>query len=306
MKAVLLLGALIAVLCSCEKSKQKVAGSNHQKQIVITIDDLPLVDADDEAVRRRVTENILAALRHHNAPVIGFVNEKQLGNPVNPAELSLLAAWLKAGAELGNHTYSHVSYTKAGLAKYEREIVKGEAHLRPLMRSYGKTLRYFRHPYLVTGATKLQKEALEHYLSSMKYKVAPVTAICADWEFAEAYDKLSERSQNERATIIDKYLDYCVKEVEFSDGYAHELFGRDIPGILLLHANQLNGVALSALLDRLNARGYQFVSLDQALADPAYATAASYYGDKGIGWLQRWALTLGKPQKWGPARPPLN
>ena len=57
--------------------------------------------------------------------------------------------------------------------------------------------------------------------------------------------------------------------------------------------------ARSAMLDRLasmfRTRGYRFVSLDRALEDPAYRHPDGYYGPAGITWLQRWAITDGKP-----------
>jgi len=37
--------------------------------------------------------------------------------------------------------------------------------------------------------------------------------------------------------------------------------------------------------------GYSFVSLDQALQDPPYASDDSYTGPGGITWLHRWAIT---------------
>ena len=43
----------------------------------------------------------------------------------------------------------------------------------------------------------------------------------------------------------------------------------------------------------LQARGYTFVSLDEALADPAYALADGYVGPRGLSWVHRWALGKG-------------
>ena len=42
-------------------------------------------------------------------------------------------------------------------------------------------------------------------------------------------------------------------------------------------------------------RGYRFVSLDDALADPAYRSPDTYTGRTGPSWLQRWAVTRGVP-----------
>jgi len=45
------------------------------------------------------------------------------------------------------------------------------------------------------------------------------------------------------------------------------MFGREITQILLIHANDINTDCPDELLKRLAARGYRFVTLDQAMED---------------------------------------
>ena len=52
---------------------------------------------------------------------------------------------------------------------------------------------------------------------------------------------------------------------------ARELFGREPPQILLVHANELNARHLESYLDWAAGRGYRFVTLEEAQADPAYS-----------------------------------
>ena len=48
------------------------------------------------------------------------------------------------------------------------------------------------------------------------------------------------------------------------------------------------------LLERAERRGYRFIALEEAAADPAYGSQRDeYYGAAGISWLHRWALTEG-------------
>jgi peptidoglycan-N-acetylglucosamine deacetylase len=51
------------------------------------------------------------------------------------------------------------------------------------------------------------------------------------------------------------------------------------------------------LLRRLRARGYAFVTLDQAAQDPAYQTADNYVGRNGVSWLHRWRVALNLPPR---------
>jgi hypothetical protein len=51
------------------------------------------------------------------------------------------------------------------------------------------------------------------------------------------------------------------------------------------------------MLGRLEARGYAFVSLEEALRDPAYGTPDTYIGTNGPSWLHRWRTGLGLPSR---------
>ncbi|MCE1199801.1 MAG: hypothetical protein LWW85_12590, partial [Marinilabiliales bacterium] len=39
---------------------------------------------------------------------------------------------------------------------------------------------------------------------------------------------------------------------------------------------------------------YQFSSLDEVLQDPVYGTPVTRFGNWGISWIDRWALSSGK------------
>jgi len=94
--------------------------------------------------------------------------------------------------------------------------------------------------------------------------------------------------------VTTSYLDYMTRVVAYYEQQSVALFGREIPQVLLLHANALNAEMFDALAEMLKRRGYRFVSLDRVLADPAYRSEDRYTGPAGITWLHRWALTQGK------------
>ena len=49
---------------------------------------------------------------------------------------------------------------------------------------------------------------------------------------------------------------------------------------------------LDALLASLVARGYRFITLEEAMRDPAYATPDVFVGANGPSWLFRWSRTI--------------
>ncbi|WP_284100029.1 polysaccharide deacetylase family protein [Parachitinimonas caeni] len=75
---------------------------------------------------------------------------------------------------------------------------------------------------------------------------------------------------------------------------SNELFNRQIAQILLIHANRLNADSLDKTLSRLRARGNRFVTLEQALQDPAYRQKDRASRQFGPSWLARWARVQGK------------
>jgi hypothetical protein len=93
---------------------------------------------------------------------------------------------------------------------------------------------------------------------------------------------------------VDAYLAHLDTMLEFFEGESRELFSREIPQILLVHANRLNAAVLPAMLDRMQARGYRFVTLDEALRDAAYRSPDEYVGPAGPSWLHRFFVAKGR------------
>jgi len=56
-------------------------------------------------------------------------------------------------------------------------------------------------------------------------------------------------------------------------------------------------------LQTLPKRGYRFITLEDALSDPAYSLPDSYVGEEGTSWLDHWAITRGQPPQNAPTFP---
>ncbi len=279
-----------------------------QKRIAITLDDLPFHPASAALEDQRAqTRKLLAALTRHRVPAIGFVNEdKLLVKGQVDGRIGLLEQWLDAGMELGNHNFGHVGFQATPLPAYEDAVVRGEAVTRWLLSKRGRVPRYYRHTFTQTGPTKEAKAAFEAFLEERGYAVAPFTVEHDDFIFAAVYEDAVKRGHGkEAARIREAYVAHLDPALETFEGMAAELFGRAVPQILLIHASRLNADALDAMLGKLERRGYAFVSLEQALQDPAYASPDGYIGPRGPSWLLRWSRGLGRPTtKKGQPDPP--
>jgi peptidoglycan/xylan/chitin deacetylase (PgdA/CDA1 family) len=271
------------------------------REMAVTFDDLPWVSviADRVDLARPSTTSLLESLRRHRVPAIGFVNEDKLERDgvVQPARVGLLEAWVAAGFELGNHTYSHIDLHSAPVDDVIADVVRGEPVTRRLVTQKGMTLRYFRHPFLHRGRDAETRLLLEEYLQDHGYRVAPVTIDNSDYVFAAALDRaIVKGDEASERRIAGAYLDYIEDVVEYYERQSTALFGREIRQVMLLHANELNARTFGALAQRLEARGYRFVPLGRALEDRAYGSPEAYFGPAGITWIHRWAITLEKPR----------
>ena len=117
----------------------------------------------------------------------------------------------------------------------------------------------------------------------------------SDWEFAEPYDyALAHGEKAEAGRIRKEYLDFTARVVPWYQKAARDLLGREPAFVFLLHASRLNSVSLDALAAILRKDHLHPVSLDRAMADPAYRIEDDYAGPDGDEWLTRWSLALHK------------
>lgn len=269
------------------------------KQICITIDDLPVVNYGvlDSATQIKLTERLLGALINDNIPAIGFVNEGKLYDQgrLVPYQYQMLKSWVDNGLALGNHSYSHFDYNTTSFTDYSKDILKGEPVTKKILEGKGKTLKYFRHPFLHVGNTREKADSLSVFLFKNGYTAAPVTIDNEEYIFAYAYHKARlAGDQNLMAMIAKDYIDYMEKMLHYFEKQSERIFGRNISQILLLHANMLNADHMEELIEVFRNNGYQFVTLEQALEDELYQTPITTFGNRGISWIDRWALGLGK------------
>ncbi len=268
--------------------------------IALTFDDLPVFGTlRPVAEQAAITRKLLAGLVRHHLPAIGFVNEINLEGPDRPARVALLQAWLDAGMDLGNHGYSHLSLTRTPVADYIADTAAGDAVTRGLLAARGRTEHWFRYPYLETGPTLEVRRTFEAWLASAHYTVAPVTCENSDYLFADPYDAALAHGDRARAKAIRReYLAYSAQVVPWYRSAGLALLGRRPALVWLLHASKLNADSIGALARIVRHERLTPVTLDVAMADPAYAMLDDYAGPDGNEWLERWSVMLHRELPW--------
>jgi peptidoglycan/xylan/chitin deacetylase (PgdA/CDA1 family) len=297
---------LISVLTVTAFAQKGVTTQPTRREVAVTFDDLPLQGSALEADKLRdMTARLLRSTKANRVPVFGDVNEGKLyrGGKLDSERVAILRMWLDAGAELGNHTFSHLSLKDHPLAAVEQDLIRGETITRQLLTERGMKLRYFRHPELQTGPDVETKQEFEKFLAERGYRLAPVTIDNQDFIFAVVYARAKHQGNTElMKRIVDEYVPYMERMFEFFEKLSVETLGYEVKQTLLLHANELNADHFDDLARMMRQRGYSFISLEQALQDKAYALADAQ-SSKGISWLHRWALAKGMELKPEPREP---
>ncbi|MFW6078615.1 MAG: polysaccharide deacetylase family protein [Gemmatimonadota bacterium] len=258
------------------------------RRVALTFDDLPMTGGsgcDAERVRA-VTEALTGELDARGLPAAGLATP---GRACLTRDLlrETLGRWREIGAIVGNHTATHPDLNTTPIEAYLADVERGQRLIDAAVETDG---HWFRHPYLHAGDESDKKAALSAYLAANGYRVAPVTVDNQEWVYAAVYAAARERGDAGLARrVVDGYIEHLEECMAYYERLSRDVFGREIPQVLLLHANLLNAERLDRVLDMLEERGYRFVGLPEALTDPAYAREDTYVGPRGLSWLQRWA-----------------
>lgn len=225
--------------------------------LALTFDDLPGRGAWRPPADRLTAVDLLVATlaRHSVAGAYGFVNGGELARAADAS--AVIDRWTAHGHRLGNHTYSHLDlHARADVSAFVEDIERNAAAL--------DRTRMFRFPYLNAGETDSQCQAVDAYLRDHGYVTAEVTVDFADW-----------RWNREGGHDAAGFVVAGVAAMRQARTLAGVLFRRPIAHVALLHFGPATAQYLDALLQAFVAEGARFVPLEQALADPVYATAVT-------------------------------
>ena len=103
-----------------------------------------------------------------------------------------------------------------------------------------------------------------------------------------------QRRVPDSANLDSSDLDYNLAVTKFAERISVEIFGREVAQTLVIHANDINADCLDTMLTDWEERGYRFITLDEAMTDPAYATEDTLVTAYGPTWLFRWMKSMGK------------
>jgi peptidoglycan-N-acetylglucosamine deacetylase len=248
------------------------------EKVAVTFDDLPVNGSLPAGVTEvDIVERVLPIFSGRKLPpMYGFVNARKLeGNPTGAEALRL---WMAGGQRAGNHTYSHIDLTRSSVEEFTRDVAQNEPVL--LLLSPGKDWRWFRYPYLHEGDTLDKRGAVRAMLKERRYAIAQTTLDYEDYLWNSAYARCSgKKDAKSIAWLRSSYLETAAAYLDANRSMAKSVYGREISHVLLLHLGAFSPEILPPLFDLLQARGFQFVTLEEAQRDPAYQSDPNLAGE---------------------------
>ena len=239
------------------------------QKIAITFDDLPLNGELPPGVTRvEIARDTIAILKKWQVPpAYGFINAKRLEDSQDGADA--LRVWASA-EPVGNHTYSHLDLNQNTTEAFERGIAENEPSLE-LLNPSGEW-HWLRYPFLREGDTLEKRNAVRDYLKAHGYKVAQVTMEWGDYFWNTAYARCAAKNDAQGTDWLrTSYISTASAEIEHYRELSKIVFGRDINYVLLLHLGSFSSTILPEAFDLLKKKGFQFVTLQEAEGDAAYA-----------------------------------
>jgi peptidoglycan/xylan/chitin deacetylase (PgdA/CDA1 family) len=237
--------------------------------MAVTFDDLPVHGPLPPGMTRlEITQSILKTLKDERMPpVYGFINGgRGAEDPLSP---SVLKAWVKAGQPVGNHTWAHLDLSKESIQEFQVDVTRNEPLLAGLM---GKgDWHWLRYPYLREGDTVEKRRAVRTWLVGRGYKIAEVSMDFEDYLWNAPYARcVAKGDEASIARLRESYLETADQYLEVFRGFSRLIYGRDVKYVLLLHVGAFDARMLPELLQLYRRRGIRFISLEEALSDPAY------------------------------------
>ena len=265
-----------------------------QKRIALSFDDVPRIPGAFMTPQQR-TDRLIAALRRARVRQVAFfVNPGNLQQPWGAGREGQIAAYVRAGHVIGNHSFSHPHLSEIGAAAFIANIDQAAQWLngRPGYRPW------FRFPFLDEASRDIPtRDAVRAALRERHLQNGYVTVDSMDW----LLDQLTSQAHNTGQTIDmnalrDLYVRIVVESAEYADQLARDTLHRQPVQVILMHETDIEALFVADAVAALRAHGWRIVPIDEAYRDPiASAEPDSPFLASRIGALASLAVSPPPP-----------
>jgi len=240
-----------------------------QKRIALSFDDVPRAPGAFMTPQER-TDRLIAALRRAGVRQVAFfVNPGNLQQPWGAGRESQIAAYVRAGHVIANHTFDHPHLSEIGAAAFIANLDRAASWLngRPGFRPW------FRFPFLDEAAgDPAIRDAVRAALRERHLSDGYVTLDSLDWLLDNLIGQAHAAGRPmDLNALRDLYVRTVVEAAEFADRLSREALHRQPIQVVLMHETDLEALFVGDAVAALRAHGWQIVPIDQAYRDPIAA-----------------------------------
>jgi peptidoglycan/xylan/chitin deacetylase (PgdA/CDA1 family) len=263
------------------------------KRLAFTFEYLPFMKPMGYWRPREISNQILRTLEKNKIKAAGFVIQQKVED--DPSTYVILDDWVSRHHTLGNQTWGNVDLNSIEAKHFIEHIADGHKYLRNITRAHPQNYRFLRYPNLHQGEKLKKKKRVKRAIERSRYQVAHVSVKTATNFFNRPFVNSLQDPSNSLEALKNHYLKHVLDSLDYSESQSQIIFGDNIPHILQLHAGVAISTMLEPLIGVLKDRGYTFISLQEALNDPAYQAEENYVGPMGLTFVDRVAATRGIP-----------
>ena len=260
-------GRFLLLLAACLAMAAPAAA---QKRIALSFDDVPRTPGVFMTPQQR-TDRLIAALRRARVRQAAFfVNPANLEQPWGAGREGQIAAYVRAGHVIANHTYNHPHLSEIGAAAFIANIDRAAQWLngRPGFRPW------LRFPFLDEGANDpATRDAVRAAMRERHLSDGYVTFDSMDWLLDSLINQAHAAGQTiDMNALRDLYVRIVVDSAEFADRLSREALHREPIQVVLMHETDIEALYVADAVAALRAHGWQIVPIDEAYRDPIAAT----------------------------------
>jgi peptidoglycan/xylan/chitin deacetylase (PgdA/CDA1 family) len=211
----------------------------------------------------------------------------------DPTLFGVFDHWAESGNHVANHTHHHANLNWVTASAYIDDIERTETLIQPW--ATRAPTRYFRYCMDNWGNTLEKHDTVLAYLRRHGYTPAPISVWFYDTEFLVAHWRAIGRDDREGLAWLRRvFVDTAASQLRVQAAAARAMFNRNPIHIWLIHGTPLAADCLDAILDRFEAMGVTFVSLEEAMADPMNKELVPIITARFLNQVQKWADVRGQ------------